>query len=348
MADGRRLYLLAEGRLVNLAAAEGHPAAVMDMSFANQALSVEYALAAPGSLERKVHVVPREIDDEIARLKLESLAIEIDHAERGAGALPGLLGPGHVRALHHGGRVRHPALADHRLRAEAARPRGEPPGPRAPARAAAGGGGARGGDQPAPPRRRRARRRSATAAGSVSRSAGRTSPSCSAPPAAPARSPTSCASRASRSWCSPATACTRSTSERSCAGTATPRAVGTLTVLEIDDPSRFGVCVARRGRADRRVPGEAAARRGALAPRLLRRLLLRAARARPAARPDASTTGRTTCCPRCSPTAIGSPPTAPTRTGATSARSPTSCARTSTASPGRSGSAPPRASTRRP
>jgi adenosylhomocysteinase len=77
MADGRRLYLLAEGRLVNLSA-EGHPAAVMDMSFANQALSVEYALRQAGKLERRVHVVPREIDDEIARLKLESLAIEID------------------------------------------------------------------------------------------------------------------------------------------------------------------------------------------------------------------------------------------------------------------------------
>ena len=79
MADGRRLYLLAEGRLINLAAGEGHPAAVMDMSFANQALSVEYALQHTGSLERRVHVVPREIDDEIARLKLESLSIEIDH-----------------------------------------------------------------------------------------------------------------------------------------------------------------------------------------------------------------------------------------------------------------------------
>jgi adenosylhomocysteinase len=76
LANGRRLYLLAEGRLVNLAAAEGHPATVMDMSFSNQALSVEYALQYP--LERKVHGVPREIDDEIARLKLESLAIEID------------------------------------------------------------------------------------------------------------------------------------------------------------------------------------------------------------------------------------------------------------------------------
>jgi adenosylhomocysteinase len=78
LPNGRRLYLLAEGRLVNLAAAEGHPATVMDMSFSNQALAVEYALQHPGSLERKVHGVPREIDDEIARLKLESLQIEID------------------------------------------------------------------------------------------------------------------------------------------------------------------------------------------------------------------------------------------------------------------------------
>jgi adenosylhomocysteinase len=78
LPNGHRLYLLAEGRLVNLAAAEGHPATVMDMSFSNQALSVEYALQHPGSLERKVHGVPREIDDEIARLKLASLQIEID------------------------------------------------------------------------------------------------------------------------------------------------------------------------------------------------------------------------------------------------------------------------------
>jgi adenosylhomocysteinase len=77
LADGRRISLLAEGRLVNLSA-EGHPAAVMDVSFANQALSVEYALQHAGDLERRVHVVPREIDDEIARLKLESMSIEID------------------------------------------------------------------------------------------------------------------------------------------------------------------------------------------------------------------------------------------------------------------------------
>jgi adenosylhomocysteinase len=78
LADGRRLYLLADGRLVNLSAAEGHPAAVMDMSFANQSLSAEFAVQSAGTLERKVYVVPREIDEEIARLKLASLGIDID------------------------------------------------------------------------------------------------------------------------------------------------------------------------------------------------------------------------------------------------------------------------------
>jgi adenosylhomocysteinase len=79
LADGRRLYLLADGRLVNLSAAEGHPASVMDMSFANQALSVEYAIDHAGELERKVYEVPVEIDKEIARLKLATLGVEIDH-----------------------------------------------------------------------------------------------------------------------------------------------------------------------------------------------------------------------------------------------------------------------------
>jgi adenosylhomocysteinase len=77
-ADGRRVYLIGEGRLVNLAAAEGHPAAVMDMSFANQALSAEYMAAHAGELEPRVYVVPEEIDREIARLKLESMGVEID------------------------------------------------------------------------------------------------------------------------------------------------------------------------------------------------------------------------------------------------------------------------------
>jgi adenosylhomocysteinase len=78
LADGRRLYLIGEGRLVNLAAAEGHPALVMDMSFANQALSAEHVVQNAASLERKVYVVPQEIDDEIARLKLETMGIFID------------------------------------------------------------------------------------------------------------------------------------------------------------------------------------------------------------------------------------------------------------------------------
>jgi len=78
LPDGRCLTLLAEGRLVNLAAAEGHPASVMDMSFANQALGVEYLLKNAGSLENKVYPIPREIDKEIARLKLASMGIEID------------------------------------------------------------------------------------------------------------------------------------------------------------------------------------------------------------------------------------------------------------------------------
>ncbi len=78
-ADGRNLYLLADGRLVNLSAAEGHPAMVMDMSFANQALSVEYLLAHAGELQKQVYVVPPKIDQEIARLKLETMGVNIDH-----------------------------------------------------------------------------------------------------------------------------------------------------------------------------------------------------------------------------------------------------------------------------
>jgi adenosylhomocysteinase len=76
--DGRRVFLLAEGRLVNISAAEGHPAIVMDMSFANQALATEYAVANASSLENKVYPVPTEIDEEIARLKLETMGVEID------------------------------------------------------------------------------------------------------------------------------------------------------------------------------------------------------------------------------------------------------------------------------
>jgi adenosylhomocysteinase len=78
MADGRRIYLLAEGRLVNLAAAEGHPAAVMDMSFANQSLSAEFVVKNHAGLEKKVYGVPKEIDDEIARVKLQTMGVECD------------------------------------------------------------------------------------------------------------------------------------------------------------------------------------------------------------------------------------------------------------------------------
>ncbi len=78
LGDGRRLYLIGEGRLVNLAAAEGHPASVMDMSFANQALSLEYLARNAEKLEKKVYPVPAEIDRQVARLKLESMGIKID------------------------------------------------------------------------------------------------------------------------------------------------------------------------------------------------------------------------------------------------------------------------------
>jgi len=78
LQDGRRINLLADGRLINLAAAEGHPASVMDMSFANQALAAEFMVRNHATLERKVYVVPEEIDREIARLKLASMGIVID------------------------------------------------------------------------------------------------------------------------------------------------------------------------------------------------------------------------------------------------------------------------------
>jgi adenosylhomocysteinase len=78
MPDGRRLSLLGEGRLINLAAAEGHPASVMDMSFANQALGAEYMVKRGKKLEKKVYSVPKEIDRQIARLKLTAMGIEID------------------------------------------------------------------------------------------------------------------------------------------------------------------------------------------------------------------------------------------------------------------------------
>jgi adenosylhomocysteinase len=78
LADGRTIYLLGEGRLINLAAAEGHPASVMDMSFANQALCMEYLSKNQGTLKTQVYSVPREIDKQVARLKLDAMGIIID------------------------------------------------------------------------------------------------------------------------------------------------------------------------------------------------------------------------------------------------------------------------------
>ena len=78
MPDGRSIHVLGEGRLMNLAAAEGHPAAVMDMSFANQALMAEYVYKHASELEKKVYDVPKVIDAEIARLKLETMGVKID------------------------------------------------------------------------------------------------------------------------------------------------------------------------------------------------------------------------------------------------------------------------------
>lgn len=78
LPDGRVIHILGEGRLINLAAAEGHPASVMDMSFANQALSAEYMVRNADKLEKKVYSVPEDIDMEIARLKLESMGVQVD------------------------------------------------------------------------------------------------------------------------------------------------------------------------------------------------------------------------------------------------------------------------------
>jgi adenosylhomocysteinase len=78
LKDGRMINLLAEGRLVNLSAAEGHPASVMDMSFANQSLGAEYISKNGDSLDNKVYTIPAEIDQEIARLKLASMGVTID------------------------------------------------------------------------------------------------------------------------------------------------------------------------------------------------------------------------------------------------------------------------------
>jgi adenosylhomocysteinase len=82
LRDGRHLYLLGEGRLINLAAAEGHPASVMDMSFADQALSLEYLVANRGKLGNEVYSVPADIDEQVARLKLKAMNITIDRLSR--------------------------------------------------------------------------------------------------------------------------------------------------------------------------------------------------------------------------------------------------------------------------
>ena len=79
LGDGRKLFLLGEGRLVNLAAAEGHPAAVMDMSFANQALGAEWIAVNHAKLNNEVYELPHEVDQEIASLKLNAMGIEIDY-----------------------------------------------------------------------------------------------------------------------------------------------------------------------------------------------------------------------------------------------------------------------------
>ena len=76
--DGRKLYVLGEGRLINLAAAEGHPASVMDMSFANQALSADYMVKNHASLEKRVYSVPDDLDRQVARMKIDSMGVKID------------------------------------------------------------------------------------------------------------------------------------------------------------------------------------------------------------------------------------------------------------------------------
>ena len=91
LESGRRIFLLADGRLINLSAAEGHPAQVMDMSFANQALSAEFVIQNAGTLDRKVYPVPEEIDKEIARLKLETMGVRIDQLTEEQAKYLGLL-----------------------------------------------------------------------------------------------------------------------------------------------------------------------------------------------------------------------------------------------------------------
>ena len=78
MVDGRKLYVLAEGRLVNLAAGDGHPAEIMDLSFAMQALAAEHVLNNGKNMEPKVYVLPRELDEEVANIKLHSMGYDLD------------------------------------------------------------------------------------------------------------------------------------------------------------------------------------------------------------------------------------------------------------------------------
>ncbi len=78
LRNGKRIVVLGEGRLINLAAAEGHPASVMDMSFANQALASEYMMKNHGKLQKTVYAVPEHLDQEIARLKLKAMGVKVD------------------------------------------------------------------------------------------------------------------------------------------------------------------------------------------------------------------------------------------------------------------------------
>jgi len=78
LKNGKSIYVLGEGRLVNLVCAEGHPASVMDMSFANQALGMEFIVKNKGKLENKLYTLPREVDEEIARIKLDAMGLKID------------------------------------------------------------------------------------------------------------------------------------------------------------------------------------------------------------------------------------------------------------------------------
>ena len=98
MADGRKLYVLGEGRLINLAAAHGHPASVMDMSFAAQALATEWSVKQKGKLEHKVYDVPKAVDQWVATLKLQTHGHRHRHPHRRADQVPRQLGNGHLIA----------------------------------------------------------------------------------------------------------------------------------------------------------------------------------------------------------------------------------------------------------